>query len=77
MQTPFGLIVLKDESKEYKEYKAEFDKLKADNESEYTLENIYDLDTDYLDTLNMVDTPRIEELNVSAKTFCMPANLYE
>lgn len=76
MQTPFGLIVLKDESKEYKEYKAEFDKLKADNESEYTLENIYDLDTDYLDTLNMVDTPRIEELNVSAETFCMPADLY-
>ena len=78
MQTSFGLIVLEDESsKEYKEYKAEFDKLKADNESEYTLENIYDLDTDYLDTLDMVDTPRIEELNVSAETFCMPADLYE
>lgn len=77
MQTPFGVIVLKDESKEYKEYKAEFDKLKADKESEYTLENIYDLDTDYLDTLDMVDTPRIEELNVSAETFCMPADLYE
>lgn len=77
MQAPFGLIVLEDASKEYKEYKAEFDKLKADNESEYTLENIYDLDTDYLDTLDMVDTPRIEELNVSAKTFCMPADLYE
>lgn len=77
MQTPFGVIVLQDESKEYKEYKAEFDKLKADNESEYTLENIYDLDTDYLDTLDMVDTPRIEELNVSADTFCMPADLYE
>lgn len=77
MQTSFGVIVLKDASKEYKEYKAEFDKLKADNESEYTLENIYDLDTDYLDTLDMVDTPRIEELNVSAETFCMPADLYE
>lgn len=77
MQTPFGLIVLEDESKEYKKYKAEFDKLKADNESKYTLENIYDLDTDYLDTLDMVNTPRIEELNVSAKTFCMPADLYE
>lgn len=77
MQTSFGVVVLKDESKEYKEYKAEFDKLKADNESEYTLENIYDLDTDYLDTLDMVDTPRIEELNVSAETFCMPADLYE
>lgn len=77
MQTSFGVIVLQDESKEYKEYKAEFDKLKADNESEYTLENIYDLDTDYLDTLDMVDTPRIEELNVSAETFCMPADLYE
>lgn len=77
MQTPFGLIVLEDESKEYKEYKAEFDKLKAANESEYTLKNIYDLDTDYLDTLDMVDTPRIEELNVSAETFCMPADLYE
>lgn len=77
MQTSFGVIVLKDESKEYKEYKAEFDKLKADKESEYTLENIYDLDTDYLDTLDMVDTPRIEELNVSAETFCMPADLYE
>lgn len=77
MQTPFGLIVLEDESKEYKEYKAEFDKLKANNESEYTLENVYDLDTDYLDTLDMVDTPRIEELNVSAETFCMPADLYE
>lgn len=77
MQTSFGVVVLQDESKEYKEYKAEFDKLKADNESEYTLENIYDLDTDYLDTLDMVDTPRIEELNVSAETFCMPADLYE
>lgn len=77
MQTPFGVIVLRDESKEYKEYKAEFDKLKADKESEYTLENIYDLDTDYLDTLDMVDTPRIEELNISAETFCMPADLYE
>ena len=77
MQTPFGLVVLGDESKEYKDYKAEFDKLKDDNESEYTLENIYDLDTDYLDTLDMVDTPRIEELNVSAETFCMPADLYE
>lgn len=77
MQTSFGVIVLQDESKEYKEYKAEFDKLKADKESEYTLENIYDLDTDYLDTLDMVDTPRIEELNVSAETFCMPADLYE
>lgn len=77
MQTSFGVIVLEDASKEYKEYKAEFDKLKADNESEYTLENIYDLDTDYLDTLDMVDTPRIEELNVSAETFCMPADLYE
>lgn len=77
MQTSFGVIVLKDESKEYKEYKAEFDKLKADNKSEYALENIYDLDTDYLDTLDMVDTPRIEELNVSAETFCMPADLYE
>lgn len=77
MQTSFGVIVLKDASEEYKEYKAEFDKLKADSESEYTLENIYDLDTDYLDTLDMVDTPRIEELNVSAETFCMPADLYE
>lgn len=77
MQTSFGVIVLDDASKEYKEYKAEFDKLKADNESEYTLENIYDLDTDYLNTLDMVDTPRIEELNVSAETFCMPADLYE
>lgn len=77
MQTSFGVVVLKDESKEYKEYKAEFDKLKADNKSEYTLENIYDLDTDYLDTLDMVNTPRIEELNVSAETFCMPADLYE
>lgn len=77
MQTSFGVVVLKDESKEYKEYKAEFDKLKADKESEYTLENIYDLDTGYLDTLDMVDTPRIEELNVSAETFCMPADLYE
>ena len=77
MQTSFGVIVLQDESKEYKEYKAEFDKLKANNESEYTLENIYDLDTDYLDTLDMVNTPRIEELNVSAETFCMPADLYE
>lgn len=77
MQTSFGVVVLKDESKEYKEYEAEFDKLKADNESEYTLENIYDLDTDYLDTIDMVDTPRIEELNVSAETFCMPADLYE
>ena len=77
MQTSFGVVVLQDESKEYKEYKAEFDKLKADNKSEYTLENIYDLDTDYLDTLDMVDTPRIEELNVSAETFCMPADLYE
>lgn len=77
MQTSFGVIVLQDESKEYKEYKAEFDKLKADKESEYTLENIYDLDTDYLDTLDMVDTPRIEELNVSAETFCMPYDLYE
>ena len=77
MQTSFGVVVLQDESKEYKEYKAEFDKLKADNKSEYTLENIYDLDTDYLDTLDMVDTPRIDELNVSAETFCMPADLYE
>ena len=77
MQTSFGVIVLKDASKEYKEYKAEFDRLKAGSESEYTLENIYDLDTDYLDTLDMVGTPRIEELNVSAETFCMPADLYE
>lgn len=77
MQTSFGVVVLQDASKEYKEYKVEFDKLKADKESEYTLENIYDLDTGYLDTLDMVNTPRIEELNISAETFCMPADLYE
>lgn len=74
MITPLGTVDIQDVSKRYEQLKNEFDNIKND---EYTPENVYDLDTDYLDTLDMVDTPNLNSLGINSDIFCMPIDTYE
>lgn len=74
MTTPLGTVKLQDVSDKYEQLKSEFDNVK---DGEYTPQNVYDLDDEYLDTLNMVETPDINSLEINSDIFCMPIETYE
>lgn len=74
MTTPLGTVKLQDVSDKYEQLKSEFDNVK---DGEYTPQNVYDLDDEYLDTLNTVETPDINSLEINSDIFCMPIETYE